>query len=450
MLPANVTDLVQRDFDTFLCARLEELEQQIRIAESELSYKGLGRSGAAIERFRELYRDVLRDCLNTLLGSFSRALEAFHVRFTSGTSTEISNFVENAVASIGGDFNERLRKSAENMGLALTTNLDEEIKRLTTKARVEVELLLQRLQPQAQQGGVDRQSRFERKAWYERPIGIIALGIIVTVVGGILVYLLTEGYQPKKPIPTVKEQQSSPLISPPPPSLSTQTESKSVPKTNPPAAPSQPPAIARVEQKLQTKEEKLPQKEEKAASTESQQPTVITQPTPQRQEPPAQSHSRVEEPPPRAVKPKLSQDLREFRVEVDHLQVVGGQVVVFLKIINKTSTELGVILSRTRPFVTDNKGSSYSYRESSGIAWSYNYGPLAIGDYFSLIPASGEHTISMRFDGSYSQPQRGSIYSVSLEVIFAPWGAIARINNISGVVPGQRITNISIHGIEAD
>lgn len=151
MLPANVTRLVQRDFESFLQAQLEELAHQIERAQNRLTYEGLGRSGAVLEELKKLYCELLRDCLNRLLEIFSCTLEAFQISPTVETSDEILLFIENSLSSVANGLNEQLSNAAQNIGLPVQVNLRAEVQRLTIKASVEVDLLLQRLRAQAQQ-----------------------------------------------------------------------------------------------------------------------------------------------------------------------------------------------------------------------------------------------------------------------------------------------------------
>jgi hypothetical protein len=141
---------------------------------------------------------------------------------------------------------------------------------------------------------------------------------------------------------------------------------------------------------------------------------------------------------------RLSQDLTDIRVELDHLQVVSEQseVIVFLKIFNKTGKDLAITLGdRPDNFVTDSKGSSYQERGASGIGrgvydWTY-------------VPSSAFHTVSMRFQGSRFRPQRDSIYSVSAEVVLASREDVERIGR-GRRIDSARTVNISIHGIRPD
>lgn len=176
----NVLTSVKAAFDAYYQARSEELDRQIRIAENQLALDGLGNSTAVADRFRELYRDVLRDCLSKLLTSFERTLEGHDVGPKSGLQQSMVDVIQGSLQPIASDFNQRLDRAAKNAGVPLHKNLDDEIARLQTEAKVEVDLLLGRLRLKAEAG----------KKWYERPIGIILLGILVAVVGGLLLALL--------------------------------------------------------------------------------------------------------------------------------------------------------------------------------------------------------------------------------------------------------------------
>jgi CHAT domain len=141
-----------------------------------------------------------------------------------------------------------------------------------------------------------------------------------------------------------------------------------------------------------------------------------------------------------------SQDLGDIKVDVNHLQVVPEQrqVIVFFKIVNKTSKDLAVVRGDSQPFVTDNQGYSYDFRDSSGIKVGQVY-----QQNWTSIPPSGEHTVSMRFGNYNSQPKRDSLYSVSTELVLTSRDNLERTP--AGQRPdGARTVNIAIHQIQAD
>jgi len=141
-----------------------------------------------------------------------------------------------------------------------------------------------------------------------------------------------------------------------------------------------------------------------------------------------------------------SQDLGEIKVDVNHLQIVleQRQVIVFFKILNKTSKDLVIVRGDSQPFVTDNQGYSYDFRDSSGIKLGQLY-----QQNWTSIPPSGEHTMSMRFGNYNSQPKRDSLYSLSTELVLTSRDNLERTP--AGRRPdGARIVNIAIHQIQAD
>lgn len=145
---------------------------------------------------------------------------------------------------------------------------------------------------------------------------------------------------------------------------------------------------------------------------------------------------------------KPRQDLKDIKVEVDRLQATTREeVIVFLRLFNKTAQDLTVVLGDSEAFVTDDKGSSYQHRDSSGIA----KGPRYKGNW-TYIPANGEHTVSMRFSQRGSRPTKDSIFSISAEVLVAGRDDLERAHQ--GLLPqgidGVRTVNISIHGIRPD
>ncbi len=140
-----------------------------------------------------------------------------------------------------------------------------------------------------------------------------------------------------------------------------------------------------------------------------------------------------------------SQDLGEIRVDINTLQVVPEQrqVIVFFKIVNKTSKDLAIVRGDSQSFVTDNQGFSYDFRDSSGIKVGQLY-----QQNWTYIPPSAEHTVSMRFDKYNSQPKRDSLYSVSTELVLTARDDLERTP--AGRRPdGARTVNISIQGIRA-
>jgi len=149
MIPENVVTSVKAAFDAYYKARSEQLDREIRIAENQMACDGLGNSTVVPDRFRELYRDTLRDCLSKLLTSFEHPPEAFEVQSGSELSQPIVDVIHSSLQPIASDFNQRLNRAANNAGVPLDKNLDDEFARLQTEATVEVDLLVGRLKQKA-------------------------------------------------------------------------------------------------------------------------------------------------------------------------------------------------------------------------------------------------------------------------------------------------------------
>ena len=142
-------------------------------------------------------------------------------------------------------------------------------------------------------------------------------------------------------------------------------------------------------------------------------------------------------------KPKPSQELNEIRVEVERLNVALQQkeISVFLKILNKTPKELALVGGRSSPFMTDNQGSSYDFRESSGLKrWQYQR------ENWTYIPPAGEHVVSLRFSQWAANPKKDSLYSLSIEVVLVARDDLER--TATGRLPDTaRTVAIAIGGI---
>lgn len=155
MIPGNVVNAVKAGFDAYYQARSEELDRQIRIAENQLTLDNLGRSPAGLERFREIYRDALRDCLSKLLTSLENALEAYDIPPEPELLQPMVDVIHACLQPLVSEFNRWLARAANNAGVPLHQNLDNEFVRLQNEARVEADLLLgrQRVKWQARQEG---------------------------------------------------------------------------------------------------------------------------------------------------------------------------------------------------------------------------------------------------------------------------------------------------------
>lgn len=146
MIPKNVFTSVKAAFEAYYQARSEELDRQIVIAENQMAVENLGNSGAVPQRLREIYRDTLRDCKSNLLSSFEGTLEVYDVRSESGDSQTVVDMIRDSLQPLASEFNQRLIRAANNAGVPLDKNLDNEVARLLTEAKVEVDLLLGRLE----------------------------------------------------------------------------------------------------------------------------------------------------------------------------------------------------------------------------------------------------------------------------------------------------------------
>ncbi len=138
-----------------------------------------------------------------------------------------------------------------------------------------------------------------------------------------------------------------------------------------------------------------------------------------------------------------SQELTEMRVEVERLHIAPQQkeVSVFLKITNKMSKELAIVRGDSAPFMADNQGQSYDFRDSSGI----RRGQFDRQDW-TYIPSLGEHIISMRFGHHAANPKNDALYSLSVEVAMVPREELDRTR--PGRRPeGTRTVAIAIGGI---
>ena len=132
-----------------------------------------------------------------------------------------------------------------------------------------------------------------------------------------------------------------------------------------------------------------------------------------------------------------------MRVQVERLNVSPQQkeVSVFLKILNKTPKELALVRGDSSPFMSDNQGSSYDFRESSGLKrWQRER------ENWTYIPSAGEHVISMRFSHYAANPKNDSLYSLSIEVVLVARDELERTP--PGRLPDNaRTVAIAIGGI---
>lgn len=189
MIPENVLTSVRPAFDAYYQARSEELAREISIAENQMALDGLGRSGGALGRFREIYRDALRDCMSSLLESFERTLKSYDVRPESGFAQPMVDVIHGCLQPIASDLNQRLTRSANNAGVPLPRNLDDEVARLRTSSMVEINLLLGRLKSEweARQRSRTDETRDERilRRLKDHPsvAACVLIGVIVIALG---------------------------------------------------------------------------------------------------------------------------------------------------------------------------------------------------------------------------------------------------------------------------
>lgn len=137
----------------------------------------------------------------------------------------------------------------------------------------------------------------------------------------------------------------------------------------------------------------------------------------------------------------ISQDFRDVRVEVSPLQVMGGEALLLLKIFNKTTGDLGIILAESPPLLADSRGVTHRPKTLTGI----EPGPYAKQNWTYLAP-HGEHTISLKFDQKDLSVRRDSVYSISVGIISAPRDDVGKTK--AGSRPAKAETlNIALQGI---
>ena len=175
MLDNKVSDLVDRMTRVQFNERQGQLQHDIALAQSQMAARGLGRSGAIVQRVYELCsRDVE---IRTLLiwQTLVRVLSQVGVRYLDDLARDLKQEIRKYLSSILDYPNDCLQKIVQQIGIGMATSLSDVREQALMKVDAEIDLFVLSLlrQTEARQGKTESAGQIFN---FYSPIGAIQTG----------------------------------------------------------------------------------------------------------------------------------------------------------------------------------------------------------------------------------------------------------------------------------
>ena len=175
MLDNKVSDLVDRMTRVQFNERQGQLQHDIALAQSQMAARGLGRSGAIVQRVYELCsRDVE---IRTLLiwQTLVRVLSQVGVRYSDDLATDLKQEIRKYLSSILDYANDCLQKIVQQIGIGIATSLSDVREQAFMKVDAEIDLFVLSLlrQTEAREGKTESSGQIFN---FYSPIGAIQTG----------------------------------------------------------------------------------------------------------------------------------------------------------------------------------------------------------------------------------------------------------------------------------
>ena len=175
MLDNKVSDLVDRMTRVQFNERQGQLQHDIALAQSQMAARGLGRSGAIVQRVYELCsRDVE---IRTLLiwQTLVRVLSQVGVRYSDDLATDLKQEIRKYLSSILDYANDCLQKIVQQIGIGMATSLSDVREQAFMKVDAEIDLFVLSLlrQTEAREGKTESSGQIFN---FYSPIGAIQTG----------------------------------------------------------------------------------------------------------------------------------------------------------------------------------------------------------------------------------------------------------------------------------
>ena len=175
MLDNKITDLVDRMTRVQFNERQGQLQRDIALAQSQMVARGLGRSGAIVQRVYELCsRDVE---IRTLLiwQTLVRVLSQVGVRYSDDLAADLKQEIRKYLSSILEHPNDCLQKIVQQIGIGMATSLSDVREQALMKVDAEIDLFVLSLlrQTEAREGKTESSGQIFN---FYSPIGAIQTG----------------------------------------------------------------------------------------------------------------------------------------------------------------------------------------------------------------------------------------------------------------------------------
>ena len=175
MLDNKVSDLVDRMTRVQFNERQGQLQHDIALAQSQMAARGLGRSGAIVQRVYELCsRDVE---IRTLLiwQTLVRVLSQVGVRYLDDLARDLKQEIRKYLSSILDYPNDCLQKIVQQIGIGMATSLSDVREQAFMKVDAEIDLFVLSLlrQTEAREGKTESSGQIFN---FYSPIGAIQTG----------------------------------------------------------------------------------------------------------------------------------------------------------------------------------------------------------------------------------------------------------------------------------
>lgn len=180
MISEKVSTTVADLQKTYWEVRRQNLDNDFKITVNEMVMQGLGRSGAAIEALRVLFRDALRDIAGNMLSLFSSALGLHAGMPKERDAEEVQRIIMLEIRERAKEFDEKLATAAKNAGVQRGANLSSEVSRLETEVKQRADLLVR---------AVAQRKKELRGPWYKRFGGQVIIGVAILAIGSQLPHL---------------------------------------------------------------------------------------------------------------------------------------------------------------------------------------------------------------------------------------------------------------------
>ena len=160
------------EFRADWASRESSLDLSIRQASSRLAAQGNARSGALIDEHARLYEQALEDARSVLVARAATLLAAQKPRAIPDQES-LRSVIGAELDRLATDWNQRLADQQRNIGINLNRSVQAKRKALGTTLESELEHAVAEARKARDVG---------RKQWFERPVGIVALGAAASVV----------------------------------------------------------------------------------------------------------------------------------------------------------------------------------------------------------------------------------------------------------------------------